>query len=191
MSNKKTLSQREIIRIAAEAGAQAALETFKKQKDKAVKGRHDRRLRNTKLLLRNYRTLKSHCESAICERKDIIAETVRMNAIDILDSAEDLSDEALYVESIKRTTERTVIILAHIDEMMRIFEILCHQSEQPEDLRRYRVVWNMYLREQRMSAKEIAEVEIMDVRTVYRDIDIACERLSGLFFGIDGLERTL
>lgn len=187
--SKNTLSQREIIRMAAETGAKAALEAFEKEKNKAIKGRYDRRLRNTKLLLRNYRMLKSHCESAIFERACIVGEN--MNAIDILDSAEDLSDEALYVESIKRTTERTVIILAHIDEMMRIFEILCHQSEQPEDLRRYRVVWNMYLREQRMSAKEIAEVEIMDVRTVYRDIDIACERLSGLFFGIDGLERTL
>lgn len=74
MSNKKSLSQREIIRLAAEAGAQAALEAFEKERNKAVKGRYDRRLHNTKLLLRNYRTLKAHCENAIFERSKAVVD---------------------------------------------------------------------------------------------------------------------
>ena len=47
--SKKGLSQREIIKIAADAGAKAALEAFEKEKSKVVKNRYDRRLRNTKL----------------------------------------------------------------------------------------------------------------------------------------------
>jgi len=188
--SKNALSQREIIRIAADVGAKAALEKIEKEKNKASKGRYDRRLRNTKLLLRNYRTLKSHCENAIFERAGIVAEN--MNAIDILDSIDEyLFNETFYVESIKRTTERTAIILAHIDEMMRIFEILCHQSGRLEDARRYRVVKALYIDEQGLIAEEIAENEKINVRTVYKDIDIASERLTALFFGIDGLQRAL
>ena len=188
--NKQTLSQREIIRIAADAGAKAALEAFEKEKTKAVQGRYDRRLRNTKLLLRNYRTLKSHCENAIFERSEIIVEN--MSAIDILDSIDDyLPDETLYVESIKRTNERTAIIIAHIDEMMKIFEILCHQSGRLEDARRYRVVKALYIDEQELTAEEVAEDEFVEPRTVYRDINAACEKLTALFFGIDGLQKAL
>jgi len=190
--SKNGLSQREIIRLAAEAGAKAALEAFEKEKNRAVKGRYDRRLRNTKLLLRNYRTLKAHCQNAIFERSEIIVDTMNVNAIDILDSIDDLwSSEEIYIESIKRTTERTAIILAHIDEMMKIFEILCHQSNAEEDMRRYRIIHNMYITDVSMSVDEIALDEQIHPRTVYKDIDIACERLSALLFGIDGLKKAL
>lgn len=189
MSNKY-LSQREIIRLAAEAGAKAALEAFEKEKSKIIKGRHDRRLRNTKLLLRNYRTLKAHCENAIFERSEIIVDN--MNALDILDSLDDfLSSETLYIESIKRTNERTAIILTHIDEMMKIFEILCYQSSVSEDQRRYRAINSLYIREPAKTVEEIVEDEFVDQRTIYRDINIACEKLSALLFGVDGLQRAL
>lgn len=188
--SKNALSQREIIRIAADAGAKAALEAFEKEKNKAVKGRHDRRLRNTKLLLRNYRTLKSHCENAIYERACIVGEN--MSAIDILDFLDDfLPDESLYVESIKRTTERTAIILAHIDEMMRVFEFLCHQSGRLEDERRYRVIKALYIEESDKAVEEVAADEFVDQRTIYRDVNISCEKLSALLFGADESKRAL
>ena len=115
-----------------------------------------------------------------------------MNAIDILDSIDDLwSSEDIYIESIKRTTERTAIILAHIDEMMKIFEILCHQSGRLEGARRYRVVKALYIQEPPRTAEEIAEDEFINPRTVYKDVDASCETLSALFFGIDGLKRAL
>lgn len=188
--SKQGLSQREIIRLAAEAGAKTALETFEKEKSRAIKSRYDRRLRNTKLLLRNYRTLKAHCENAIYERVEIITDPI--NAIDILDSIDDLwSSEALYIESIKRTTERTAIILSHIDEMVKIFEILCHESNTIEDARRYRIIRLMYIADIPSTVEDIARDEAIHPRTVYKDIDIACERLSALLFGIDGLRKAL
>lgn len=126
----------------------------------------------------------------IFERSEVVVDTINMNAIDILDSIAELwPNKALYIESIKRTTERTAIISCHIDEMMKIFEILCHQSDVAGDARRYRVVKALYFRELGRSVEEIAEDEFVDRRTIYRYINIACERLSALFFGIDRLQR--
>ena len=47
----------EIIRLASEAGAKAALATLESEKKRSVKEWHDKRLFNTKLLLKNYRML--------------------------------------------------------------------------------------------------------------------------------------
>ena len=36
---------------------------------------------------------------------------------------------------------------------------------------------------------EIAERENIDTRTVYKDLDAACEKMSALLFGIQWIER--
>ena len=59
------------------------------------------------------------------------------------------------------------------------------RSGRDEVRRRYRVLSAMYLDEDRLDADQIAERELIDKRTVYKDIDFACERLSYYIFGID------
>lgn len=54
--------------------------------------------------------------------------------------------------------------------------------------RRYRVIYWMYLSEdESKTAEDIAEMENVVVRTVFRDIKTAYEELAVLFFGIDGV----
>jgi hypothetical protein len=182
---KSTLAQAEIIKLAAEAGAKAALEALEKEKKKAHKSRHDRRLRNTKLLLRNFRMFKEHTENAVFEVSQLDE-----NAIDILDMMWEYSnDSELFVESIKKSVARTKIIMTHVIDMLALYEAYCMKSTKPEDSRRYRVIDNLYISEQPMTVREIATMEGIDERTVYKDVDAACERLSALIFGIDGLKK--
>lgn len=58
---------RETIRIAAEAGAKAAIAQWEKERVKLQEERVDRRLHNTRLLLRNYRLFKQHAQNAVYE----------------------------------------------------------------------------------------------------------------------------
>ncbi len=177
--------QDEIIRIAAETGARTALETLEKEKKKVKKSRYDRRLRNTKLLLRNYRMFKEHTKNAVFETSDLDE-----NAIDILDMIYEYSgNDDLYVESIKRSVTRTSIILTHVRDMLRLYEAYCMNSPKPEDQRRYRVIEALYISDNPMTIKEVAKQECIDERTVYKDIDAACEKLSALIFGIDGMKN--
>lgn len=179
------MSEREItiIKMAAEAGAKAALETMEKERAKATKGRHDKRLRNTKMLLKNYRSFKVHCDSAVYN-----VSQMDENAIDILDLMWDPHNRnGMTVESIKRSATRTSIIMDHIDEMLKIYRTICDQSEKAEDKRRCRVIHAMYISDVIMSADRIAEMECIDTRTVYKDIDVACEKISALVFGVDWL----
>lgn len=176
----------EIVRIAGEAGALAALQAVERQRKRLDAEKGDRRLRNTKLLLKNYRMLTAHCEYAISEIKDVASEDP-YDIIDMLDTS--WIGEDAYVESIRRSTERTALMVRHIQEMLSLYRMYCEASGREEEERRYRTIDRMYIAEKRMSAREIAESECLDLRTVYKDIDLAVERLAALIFGIDGLRK--
>ena len=174
------------------AGVKAATDRIEEERKKERKGRYDRRLHNTRLLLKNYRVLKHHALDAVhtgARANEVISE----NAVDILDDLEKLGlrtvDDRLYIESIKRSQQRTRIIIEHIDEMLRYWRIDCEQSGREEALRRYRIVVDTYISDDQMTAEELAQREHIEKRTVYKDIKAAMRPLSALIFGIDGIKQ--
>lgn len=174
------------------AGVKAATDRIEEERKKERKGRYDRRLHNTRLLLKNYRVLKHHALDAVhtgARANEVISE----NAVDILDDLESMGfrkvDDRLYIESIKRSQQRTRIIIEHIDEMLRYWRIDCEQSGREEALRRYRIVVDTYISDDQMTAEELAQREHIEKRTVYKDIKAAMQPLSALIFGIDGIKQ--
>jgi len=167
-----------------EAGIRAAMEYLTEERKQLKKGRYDRRLRNTRLLLKNYRSFRNYAKNAVYK-----ASQLKENAVDILDGLDEYSfDDSLYIESIKKSQQRTLIILNHIDEMLRYYKIDCEQSGKDEELRRYRIIVAYYINEQRKSAEQIAEDEHIERRTLYKDINMALKPLSALIFGIDSMK---
>lgn len=170
------------------AGVQAAADRMEEDRKRERKGRYDRRLHNTRLLLKSYRVLKHHALGAVSTGAQ--ANGIRENAVDILDSLDDERiDDTLYIESIKRSQQRTQIIIEHIDEMVRYWRIDCEQSGKEEAIRRYRIIWDTYLGDEQLTAEELAERENIERRTVYKDIKAAMRPLSALIFGIDGIRQ--
>lgn len=175
-----------IIRLAAEVGAKTALKEFEAEMVKSKNERSDRRLRNTRLLLRNYRMFKAHAENAIYDAQD-----VDEDAYDIIDLMSDRwQDSDAIVESIKQSVARTVTIVSHIDAMLHLYEVYCTQSGSAEELRRWVVINGLYIKEPPMTVKELANDNIVTERTIYRDIDVASERIAALIFGIDGIKKS-
>ncbi len=170
------------------AGVQAADERMEANRQRERKGRYDRRLHNTRLLLKSYRAFRHHALGAVSSGGQVNG--VKENAVDILDSLDDVRiDDTLYIESIKRSRQRTQIILEHIDEMLRYWRIDCEQSGKDEALRRYRIIMDTYIRDDPVPAEELAEREHIERRTVYKDIKAAMRPLSALIFGIDGIRQ--
>lgn len=170
-----------IATIAGKAGAKAAMEIIAKERKKERESRYDRRFGNTKLLLENYRMFKEHCSRAVFD-----ASQLDENAIDILDLMWG-RDGKNFVESIKKSAQRTQIILRHIDEMLDAYAGLCQLSGREEEMRRMRSVFALYIDNPGKTVQEISELENVNTSTVYRDIAIATEKLTGLIFGLDGL----
>lgn len=161
------------------------LSRYGEEERHSAKARYDKRLRNTKMLLRNYRELVAHSESAIYDAAQIVEDDL----FDILEMMSGGRNSSYYVESIKASAARTRIIIEHVNEMLSIYEIFCERSQRPEDRRRFRTIRSLYIQEEGKTAEAIARRENVDTRTVYRDVDAACEKLTALIFGIDGLPK--
>jgi hypothetical protein len=175
--------QDSIVKVAAEVGSKTALDVYTKQKEKEKKMRIDRRLRDTKRLMRSYREIKVHAGDAIASLSEVVNEDYEF----FKDLMEDTGK--IDVGAIVRSKARSAIMLTHIDAMLQAYEIICYNSKKPEEQRRYRVLESMCLMDEPIPVSEIAERENIDTRTVYKDLDAACEKMSALLFGIQWIER--
>lgn len=174
----------DIYEKAAAIGAKEALKIFEQERKKEYSGRADRRLRNTKLLLRNYHMLKKHAENSVFGRTQM-----EESALDILESMMSMYDNEVIIESIKRSATRTAVIVSHVETMFGLYEAYCNNATNREiEMRRYEVVWDMYMAEETLSPKEIAKKQHMSKDNVYADLRRAVERLTALIFGVDGLK---
>lgn len=165
--------------------AEYAIDCYRDEQERSKKLRYDKRLRNTKMLLRNYRELSAHSENAIYEASQVDDEDL----FDILEMMSGSDSNQYYVESIKTSAARTSLIIEHVKEMLSLYEVYCERSQKPEDKRRFRTINALYIQDEPKTIEEIAEDEVVDTRTVYRDVDAAVEKLTFLIFGIDGMKR--
>jgi len=169
-----------MVKQAALAGAKVASDTMMVAQRKGEKERIDRRLHNTELLLRNYRTLKASCENAVYESKD-------GEVSEMLEDIMTMKSDKVIVESIRTSTKRTALMVQHIDKMLDVYRIYCSKISD-RDKRRYKIIKALYISKTPMKIDEISKKYSVSKVTVYEDIKIAKERLSSLFFGIDGLK---
>ena len=167
---------------AAEIGAKAAMERLEQEKKSMYHRAIDRRLHNTKLLLKNYRMLRENADNSIYGRSQM-----EESAADILNSMMNLYDDEVIVDAIKRSATRTAIIIAHIDTMLKLYEAYCAKSRNELDRRRYDILMAAYIIEHPLTVKEIAKKWHMSKENVYSDLKNAIEKVSALIFGVDGL----
>jgi hypothetical protein len=175
---------KDICANAAAIGAREAIKTYEQERKKEYGKRADRRLRNTKLLLRNYHMLKEHAENSVFGRTQM-----EESATDILESMMNIYDNEVIIESIKRSATRTAIIVSHVETMFGLYGAYCDKTlAQEVERRRYEVAWEKYMATPALSVKEIAEKHCMSKENVYSDLRVAEERLTALLFGVDGLK---
>ena len=172
----------ELLGKAAEIGANAGITRYQNEQKMSRKKKSDKRLRNTKLLLRNFRMLEMNAENSVFGRSQM-----GESAADILDDMMNLYNDQLIVDSIRDSATRTAIIIAHVRNMLEIYEICCERSSNELDIRRYDVLDKLYISDEAVSRKELAKKWGVSSDTTYADEKIAIERLSALIFGVDGL----
>ncbi len=175
-----------IVRLASETAVESyrkELERQQEQDGKARRERHHRVVNSAKMLLKNYRRFKKMTVSSVYGKDTSTNETL----VELLELMQGIYRSGeLEVVSIKDRVARTELMIEHIDAMLEVYKKDCNRS--PEGQRRYRVIYWMYLSEDEYkTAEDIAEMENVVVRTVFRDIKTAYEELAVLFFGIDGV----
>lgn len=166
MKSGLTKQQLEII-------AEAVMKEQKKQEKRQQVERKDWRLRNTRLLLQNYRFLQKHCEE--------IHE-------DLTDYEEIIFDpEDLNIQVLMKYKARTKKMLDYFDTTWRSYREYC-LSVGGANERRMKVIQKLYIIDEPMQKCDLAELFYVDERTIRRDEKRAVKELSIFLFGIDSLE---
>jgi transposase len=141
--------------------AKIAAEVALNKRESIIESEFDSRYHDVKLLMANYRKLKTHYSH--------------------------ISPETLEVSSIGTIYRTTGLMMSHVDKMLATYETLCNTARYEDEQRRWKALFFRYLSDEKRSADEIADKLNVDKRTFYRDIGRAMEEMAVLLFGIEAI----
>mgnify|MGYP000891763263 FL=1 len=172
----------DMIKKASEAGAEA----YKKEQSQSTRRKVDRMLYKTKVLLEKYTWLKAYAKNSVYTLEQAEKVNDGMADIEVLTKF-GIFDNDKTLHNLKRGVITVNMLMTHVDNMLEVYRKNCESSASKTKQRQYRVVYNMYLAEEKKTTKEIAEMECEEVRTIQNDAKAAREDLTALIFGLDGI----
>lgn len=189
MANKgaKTynISERELqemMRRASESGIAA----YKNEHEETTRRKAGRLLYRTKTLLERYTQLNEYAQNSVytLERAEEVNEGIA--DLEVLTKF-GIFDDDKTLHNLKRSVVTVNMVMAHVNTMLEVYRKECESSASKVKQRQYRVIEYLYLSENKLNTKEIAELEGEDVRTIQNDAKQAREDLTALIFGLDGV----
>lgn len=172
----------DMIKKASEAGTEA----YKKEQSQSARRKVDRMLYKTKVLLEKYIWLKAYAKNSVYTLEQAEKVNDGMADIEVLTKF-GIFDNDKTLHNLKRGVITVNMLMTHVDNMLEVYRENCESSASKTKQRQYRVVYNMYLAEEKKTTKEIAEMECEEVRTIQNDAKAAREDLTALIFGLDGI----
>lgn len=154
----------EIKQIAKEAALEAIREVMFQKKDK--------RLHNTRLLMKNYNNLKEHINS---ESENI---EIKVN----FDDDVEIKSDYIWLESVVRSKARTAKMMQYVDEKINFLENKYNDKEEYEKFEAFKL---FYIDE--MTNEEIQDELFCGKNSVKKWRDLIINELSVLLWGIDAI----
>lgn len=153
--------------------ADAVLKSQKKLEKEKQKKKQDWKLRNTKLLLKNYRMLSKHCEEIVEQLEGYEG---------ILFSSNELN-----LQTLMKYKAKTKKLMNYFNSTFSHYKDFC-KSQGISGERKICALEKMYISNPKMSAEQIAEYYNVDKRTIHRDLKKGIDELTIFLFGVDSLE---
>lgn len=179
------LSQEEVRSL-----CEQAVDNYIEKHEKVKKENQSRLLYNTKVLLENYRKLKRYIERATANLEDVIAYNYPDYSLQMLEILGlRVEDQKSY--TIAKGVAMTKILMNHVERMLHEYKTECENSGNPVMQRRWDVISKMYLEDQKMDTKRLAEKYCVDPRVIQADAKQGREDIKILLFGIEALVNDM
>lgn len=168
-------------------GIKKGIEQLRNEERLKEKITYDTRIKNTRLLLKNYRNFVKACKQATFTEKDLETATVE----EVLDKLFCQSyDEITVVQSILASKKRTEIILTHIKRIIDFYLYESDHSNNDEKKRKAHVLNDLYVvGKYKPKINDMSEKYHISERQIRRDANSAIEEIAVLMFGIDGIRK--
>lgn len=158
-----------IVKLATITATEKVFKMIKEHQEQEKANLLDKRLRNTRLLLRNYRNLKEH--TAL-----IHLDIGELNQLLQLDP---INLNTLEVESIKKSKKRTLIMVAFIEKMLEIYKEI--------NPKRHDLLYSLYISDKKNTVQTLACTHNVSTRAIYKDLDLAFKEIGSLLWGVDSI----
>lgn len=168
MAKLKGIDQNEI-NIIVQSTVDATLSKIKSQEKKETKAQKENALFNTKLLVKNYRELKAHC--------DIIPQQIEELA------GHDFDSEKMSLDTLMTEKAKTYKMMLYVDAAIMIYKDLCFQSDNVAKERRFKVLDDLFISSYPLTVELISEKFYISKKQIYNDRDKAIRELSTILFG--------
>lgn len=168
-------------------GIKKGIEQAKNEERLREKITYDTRIKNTRLLLKNYRSFVKACKQATFTEKELETATVE----EVLDKLFcQAYDEVTVVQSILTSKKRTEIILTHIERIINFYIFESEQSKNDEKIRKAHILNDLYVEgKYKPKINAMSEKYHISERQIRRDANSAIEEIAVLMFGIDGIRK--
>jgi hypothetical protein len=196
MANAKTNKAEQKLFDIAKIAAGEVLKEYTTEQERKFKSFA---FKNTKLLLENYIKLRDHIVNAKDNREDIsfddlnLSELVDSKALSQEEVEEQETDfynklmqdiePELFIESIRRSRCRTIIMVAHIEANIKLLSI---RAKDKNEHHKFEVLKKAYF--DGISFEELAVDNHCDVTTARRWANDMIRQLSVLLFGVNGIQ---
>lgn len=134
--------------------------------------RSKKALHNTKMLLKNYDKIKSSVEEAISEANQLEQDSLGYD-----------DDEEVYINSIRRSKLKSLIVIAHIDKALAVIDEECTKKGIPE---KYNAFMSCFFED--MTYEDAADVYVSSKTSVSRWVNDITKAVSIQLFGVDGVD---
>ena len=177
----------EFVAAGVAKGIKQGLEQARNEEKLKEKITYDIKIKNTRLLLKNYRRFEKACIQAVVTEKDLESATVD----EILDKLYCTTyDEVTVVQSILTSKKRTEIIMSHIKKIINFYIFDADNSKNDEKSRRAHILEDLYIKGKKQPSMSVLSNRYhISERQVHRDKNIAIEEIAVFMFGIDGIRK--
>lgn len=158
----------------SQTAAKEALKAYQVNTKREKAQHKDWRLRNTKLLLKNYKLLDKHCSGIVDDLEDY------ENVI--------FDPEDLDLQTLMKYKARTKKMLNYFDSIWASYREYC-KAQGGNVERRQKVIDKLYISGVGLRTIDVAVLYRVDESTIRRDEKKATDELSIFLFGIDSLEE--
>lgn len=185
MKEKKYQVTQEQLEIMAAVAAEKAIDAYRSEERKAQRRMENENVRITKKKLQAYRRAKESLSEGIEFTDD---EKIELRWAFIQDfMGNDFNGIAKAEDSIKafeNKRNRDTFEVQTIERALGLYKREADRSTSEEFKRRYRELCAMYVDEEERTVGEIAEMENVSEKIVYRDLRIACGILAVYLLGM-------
>lgn len=179
-----SLSEEQIEDI-VDRSVKSAINGYREELKNASARKENENVRVTKRKLQAYRRVKASLketeEFTDEEKIELRWEFVKDLMGSGFDAIEKVDDR---IKSVEHKRKRDSFEIQIIDKAMQLYKIEAENSSSEEAKRRYRELYAMYIDEEGHTIEEIAEMESISEKIVYRDLGIACKILSVYLLGM-------